>query len=66
MDEVSVPVLLTLPNECHPQLAYAVLESQVRITTVSQVLNSTIGYLYVCRPGRVGLVYDLMEPVRPG
>ena len=45
--------------------AYAVLESQVRIATVSQGLDPTIGYLHVCRPGRVALVYDLMEPLRP-
>jgi CRISPR/Cas system-associated endonuclease Cas1 len=46
--------------------AYAVLESQVlRIATVSQGLDLTIGYLHTCRPGRVALVYDLMEPLRP-
>jgi len=45
--------------------AYAVLESQVRIATVSQGLDPTISYLHVCRPGRVALVYDLMEPLRP-
>jgi CRISPR-associated protein Cas1 len=44
---------------------YAVLESQVRIATVSQGLDSTIGYLHTSRPGRVALVYDLMEPLRP-
>ena len=45
--------------------AYAVLESQVRIATVSQGLDPTIGYLHACRPGRTALVYDLMEPLRP-
>ena len=45
--------------------AYAVLESQARIATVSQGLVPTIGYLHACRPGRVALVYDLMEPLRP-
>jgi CRISPR-associated protein Cas1 len=45
--------------------AYAVLESQVRIATVSQGLDSTIGYLHASRSGRVALVYDLMEPLRP-
>ncbi len=45
--------------------AYAVLESQVRIATVSQGLDPTIGYLHTCRPGRLALVYDLMEPLRP-
>ena len=45
--------------------AYAVLESQVRIATLSQGLDPAIGYLHVCRLGRVALVYDLMEPLRP-
>jgi CRISP-associated protein Cas1 len=37
----------------------------VRIATVSQDLDPTIGYLHACRPGRVALVYDLLEPLRP-
>jgi len=45
--------------------AYAVLESQVRIATVSEGLDPNVGYLHVSRPGRVALVYDLMEPLRP-
>jgi CRISP-associated protein Cas1 len=45
--------------------AYAVLESQVRIATVSHGLDPTVGYLHASRPGRVALVYDLMEPLRP-
>jgi CRISPR-associated protein Cas1 len=45
--------------------AYAVLESQVRIATISQGLDVMIGYLHTSRPGRVALVYDLMEPLRP-
>lgn len=45
--------------------AYAVLESQVRIAAVTQGLDPTIGYLHSCRLGRVALVYDLMEPLRP-
>lgn len=45
--------------------AYAVLESQVRIATVSLGLDPTIGYLHARRPRRVSLVYDLMEPLRP-
>jgi CRISPR/Cas system-associated endonuclease Cas1 len=43
---------------------YAVLESQVCIATVSKGLASTVGYLHACHPGRVALVYDLMEPLR--
>jgi CRISPR-associated endonuclease Cas1 len=45
--------------------AYGVLESQVRIATVTAGLDPRIGYLHACRPGRVALVYDLMEPLRP-
>jgi CRISPR/Cas system-associated endonuclease Cas1 len=45
--------------------AYAVLESQVRIATVAQGLDPTIGNLHTCRPGRVALVCDLMESLRP-
>ena len=35
------------------------------LLTVAQGLDPTIGYLHACRPGRVALVYDLMEPLRP-
>jgi CRISP-associated protein Cas1 len=45
--------------------AYAVLESQVRIAATAHGLDPTIGYLHARRPGRVALVYDLMEPFRP-
>jgi CRISPR-associated protein Cas1 len=55
----------THPMNAMLNYAYAVLESQVRIATVSQGLDPTIGYLHACRPGRVALVYDLMEPLRP-
>ncbi len=57
-------------NATHPvnamlNYAYAILESQVRIATVSQGLDPTIGYLHACHPKRVALVYDLIEPLRP-
>jgi CRISP-associated protein Cas1 len=55
----------THPVNAMLNYAYAVLESQVRITAVAQGLDPTIGYLHACRPGRVALVYDLMEPLRP-
>jgi CRISPR-associated protein Cas1 len=55
----------THPVNAMLNYAYAVLESQVRIATVAQGLDPTIGYLHSCRPGRVALVYDLMEPLRP-
>ena len=46
--------------------AYAILERQVLIATISAVLDPTIGYLHSCpTPGRLSLVYDLMEPLRP-
>lgn len=28
-------------------------------------LDPTIGYLHACHPGRVALIYDLTEPLRP-
>jgi CRISPR-associated protein Cas1 len=55
----------THPVNAMLNYAYAVLESQLRISTLSQGLDPTIGYLHACRPGRVALVYDLMEPLRP-
>jgi CRISP-associated protein Cas1 len=55
----------THPVNAMLNYAYAVLESQVRIATVAQGLDPTIGYLHTSRPGRVALVYDLMEPLRP-
>lgn len=54
----------THPVNAMLNYAYAVLESQVRIATVSGGLDPTIGYLHTCRPGRAALVYDLMEPLR--
>jgi CRISPR-associated protein Cas1 len=42
-----------------------VLESQVRIATVAQGFDPTIGFLHTIRRGWVALVYDLMEPLRP-
>jgi CRISPR-associated protein Cas1 len=55
----------THPVNAMLNYAYAVLESQVRIAAVSQGLDPTIGSLHASRPGRVALVYDLMEPLRP-
>jgi CRISP-associated protein Cas1 len=55
----------THPINAMLNYAYAVLESQVRISTVAQGLDPMIGYLHACRPGRAALVYDLMEPLRP-
>lgn len=55
----------THPVNAMLNYAYGILESQVRIATVPAGLDPTIGYLHACRPGRVALVYDLMEPLRP-
>lgn len=55
----------THPVNAMLNYAYGVLESQVRIATVAVGLDPTIGYLHARRPGRVALVYDLMEPLRP-
>src|SRR5215207_4900115 len=54
----------THPVNAMLNYAYAVLESQMRIATVSHGLDPRIGFLHVCRPGRAALVYDLMEPLR--
>ncbi len=55
----------THPVNAMLNYAYAVLESQARIASVSQGLDPEIGYLHACRSGRAALVYDLMEPLRP-
>jgi hypothetical protein len=39
--------------------------SSERTTAVAAGLDPYVGYLHACRPGRVALVYDLMEPLRP-
>lgn len=44
---------------------YRVLESQVLIAAIAAGFDPTIGYLHACRAGRMALVYDLMEPLRP-
>ena len=55
----------THPVNAMLNYAYRVLETQVKIATVAAGLDPTIGYLHTCRPGRMALVYDLMEPLRP-
>lgn len=55
----------THPFNAMLNYAYGMLESQVRIAAVTAGLDPTIGYLHATRPGRVALVYDLMEPLRP-
>ena len=55
----------THPVNAMLNYAYGVLESQVRIATVAAGLDAALGHLHACHPGRVALVYDLMEPLRP-
>jgi CRISP-associated protein Cas1 len=55
----------THPVNAMLNYAYRILETQVKIATVSAGFDPTIGYLHVCRPGRMALVYDLIEPLRP-
>jgi hypothetical protein len=38
---------------------------RVRIAAMAGGLDPTVGYLHASRPGRVALVYDLMESLRP-
>lgn len=57
-------------NATHPtnallNYAYGILESQVQIAAVTAGFDPAIGFLHACKPGRVALIYDLMEPLRP-
>lgn len=53
-------------NPVHAMLnyGYALLESHVRIGIAAEGLNPSLGVLHRNRPGRDGLVLDLMEPLR--
>jgi CRISP-associated protein Cas1 len=57
-------------NATHPvnamlNYAYGVLESQVRMQVAAAGFEPTIGILHGNAKGKAGLVYDLMEPLRP-
>jgi len=57
-------------NATHPvnsmlNYAYAVLENQVRMHVIAAGLDPAIGFLHGSYSGKQGLVYDLMEPLRP-
>ena len=57
-------------NATHPvnamlNYAYAVLESSVRSQIVGAGLDPTIGFFHGQFRGKHGLVFDLMEPLRP-
>ena len=45
--------------------AYALLQSQVQIQTVSAGYDPTIGVLHASAPDRPAYILDLMEPMRP-
>jgi CRISPR-associated protein Cas1 len=57
-------------NATHPvnamlNYAYGILESQVRMQVMAAGLDPTVGILHGNARGKHGLVYDLMEPLRP-
>jgi CRISPR-associated protein Cas1 len=55
----------THPVNAMLNYAYGVLESQVRMQVVAAGLDPTIGVLHGNARGQNGLVFDLMEPLRP-
>lgn len=57
-------------NAAHPvnamlNYAYAVLESQIRIKTISEGYDPTLGIMHHGRDRSSKFVFDLMEPERP-
>jgi CRISPR-associated protein Cas1 len=57
-------------NATHPvhamlNYAYGILESQVRMQVLAAGLDPKIGFLHGSYSNKHGLVYDLMEPLRP-
>jgi CRISPR-associated protein Cas1 len=57
-------------NAAHPinailNYAYAVLESQIRIKTISEGYDPTLGIMHDGRDRSSKFVFDLMEPERP-
>lgn len=55
----------THPINAMLNYAYGILEGQVRMQVVAAGLDPTIGILHGNARGQHGLVYDLMEPLRP-
>jgi CRISPR-associated endonuclease Cas1 len=55
----------TQPTGALLNYAYGILESQVRMQVVAAGLDPTIGILHGNARGQHGLVFDLMEPLRP-
>jgi CRISPR-associated protein Cas1 len=57
-------------NAAHPvnatlNYAYATLESEIRIKTISDGYDPTIGIMHEGRDGSSKFIFDLMEPERP-
>ena len=57
-------------NAAHPinamlNYAYAILESQMRIQSVVEGYDPTLGIMHVSRDGSSAFVFDMMEPERP-
>jgi CRISPR/Cas system-associated endonuclease Cas1 len=44
---------------------YGILESQVRIRSVADGYDPTLGIMHECREGSSAFVFDMMEPERP-
>jgi CRISPR-associated protein Cas1 len=57
-------------NAAHPvngilNYAYAILESQMRIQSVAEGYDPTLGIMHESREGSSAFVFDMMEPERP-
>jgi CRISPR-associated protein Cas1 len=57
-------------NAAHPinamlNYAYAILEAQVRIQSVAEGYDPTLGIMHESREGSSAFVFDMMEPERP-
>jgi CRISP-associated protein Cas1 len=57
-------------NAAHPvnailNYAYATLESEIRIKTISEGYDPTLGIMHEGRDGSSKFIFDLMEPERP-
>ena len=53
------------PVNVIPDYAYGILESQVRIQSVADGYDPTLGIMHESREGSSAFVFDMMEPERP-
>jgi len=53
------------PGNAMLNYLYAILESETRIAVITQGMDPGLGILHTDQPSSNGLVYDVMEPVRP-